>query len=301
MAEASLHTNGLAIGTLQVAEWLDEDGEADEISASWLGALKVKPVGGIGSGRFGASLALDGSMANGASLRQAVVAGGLTGGQWILSGDLGVLAAGAVDAGWELDAGRVGAVKVSGNAAGTWAVRCLGNMNVRGNLDGARIDLSGLDVSGEVPESAPAATTMGKLNVAGWIRDTVVNSAGGIKSVAAAGMDGASILAGTNGVDDVHSTDDFAADCLIGSVMVRGVRAGAGFADSFRNTKIAARRMGRLVLQYARTAGDGGVSTVSAETISSLILSDSIGHNRYTALWQPGEVVSAADLAVRIL
>jgi len=132
VADTSLQTHWLPIGSLTVTEWLDIDGTPDEIAAPWIGKLKTtgrKPnvqKGISGSdGDFGADLDLDGAGKTGRSLGSATIAGGLSGAEWTLLEDAGpvkikgVVASSGVRSGGTVGLFQAGAMVDSALLAGT--------------------------------------------------------------------------------------------------------------------------------------------------------------------------------------
>ena len=189
------------VKTTKAGEWL-----GGSITAAWLGKVTV-------AGNFSADLALSGSAGPTLTVGKANVAGSVTQGTWTIAGAVGSIATG-LDFCADLDALRVKSMKV------------------KGNLDGATIDLTQ-----GVEDKLKALT---KLIVTGWTRDTAITSAGNVAKFQTGGMDGSCLLLGVTGMELPDEAADFAGETLLKTFTVKAIKDGKLYQDSFIDSDVAA-------------------------------------------------------------
>ncbi|MHC4644517.1 MAG: Ig-like domain-containing protein [Planctomycetota bacterium] len=94
----------IPIKVLMAAEWLDNDANADEITAPWLGTLQIRGDKRRRiAGNFQADLDLDGTGAQKATLTNAKIAGGLSNCKWDIDGDVRTVYVKGEVTNWDLD------------------------------------------------------------------------------------------------------------------------------------------------------------------------------------------------------
>ena len=238
------------IGSVTVAEW-----DTGSLEAGSLGSLKVTGnKKALLVGDFDADLTLDTPVPKKSTLGSAKIAGSVSDGVWNVTGD-------------------VGSVSVTGDFGGEIHAQSVKSVSVKGNMDGATLDLArGLD------PLSPKLMALARLSVTGWIQDSVVTTPGHIGSVTAGGMKNSSLFAGVatarddlgmgaaaDGVFDLPDLADLtpAAGGLVAgikSVTIKGIKVGKVYQDSFINTNIAAGSLGKVTLCYAKLDNDGNVS-----------------------------------------
>jgi hypothetical protein len=149
--------------------------------------------------------------------------------------------------------GNLASAVVVGSLSGQWTSGTIGSLNVTHDLNSATLTLQ-----------KPASSTqmdLASLNVGGWIRHSRVLSAGRVGTVIAGGMDTSDLYAGYIGsptaVTGLPTPAQFGNTTLfdhlggIQLVQVRGIRSGAGYANSFIASNIAGWNIGSANLAYA--------------------------------------------------
>jgi peptidyl-prolyl cis-trans isomerase A (cyclophilin A) len=255
---------------------------AGTLSASSFGSI-------LASGTFSAAVTASGQtggvsiasfQAGNADQAAINVPGGVAGiyvGQWttgsLTAGWVGSLlthrGAGATgDMGATLDVtSTLTSARIAGDLSGQWTLDAVGSLIVSGDMDGSTLVL----------QRPAAALDLGMLDVRGWIRDSRILAAGRVGSVAAGGMDGSDLYAGYIGAAQVTGLptaaqlgDTTLFDHLgaIQSVLIRGIRSGGSYADSFVDSGIAGWTIGSARLAYATVDPQSDPIGVAAHALS---------------------------------
>ena len=279
VADCSIDTHGLAIGSLAATRWLNTDGADDTVSASGLGTLLVAGRrASLGhpaiAGDFEGSLRLTGF---GASPRPTLfwarIAGTLADATWNVTGNVGFLGAGAAaDDFTAVITGRIGVMNVPGNLSGTWTARSAGSLYVGGSLTGAVLTLT--------QEASPtsSAQTLGSLTVRKWIDGASVATAGHIGTLRAGAIRDSNVFAGVTQTRDLDSdgradlpdpeTDfDVLALAAIRTVVISGIR---GEAAAFASSNIAAPNLGLIIIGTISDDNGGEAFGLAGRRLGSL-------------------------------
>ena len=195
---------------------------------------------------------------------------------------------------------------IMGDLSGSWTSDTIGSLIVLGDMECATITLQ-----------RPASSTsldLARLDVRGWIRDSEILSAGRVGTVAVGGMDSSHVYAGYIGaVDAVTGLPTagqlgdgalFSQAGGLGSIRIRGIRSGAGYADSFIDSNIAAWTIGSAQLAYAAldAAPEAEPFGVAAHALGSYTYRDAAPANAVTWSSQSGGSPPAVDnLIVRLV
>jgi len=258
------------IRSLRAVSW-----DGGSIKADWIGSLRTtgarRPV--PDNGDFAADITLSGNNApRGRTLSSASIAGSLTGGAWnITAGNVGTVRALSFEPGWTLTAvvGEIRSLYSRGDFSSDVTARSLASLYVRGNLAGARLDLT------QPPE--PRTYAARSISVRGWIADSTLLFSGNVRSVRAGGMRDSALFAGVTATGDQNG--DGVLDlpdpgtqlalgaggrCRIGSLRVTGIR---GEEFTFINTNLAAAEFGYVYVRSSRDDNDQIPFGIAADTI----------------------------------
>lgn len=276
------------ISSLTAGAWTDTaSSPTDLITAPWIGAL-------TGNGKFGASLTLSGAGSPGTTLSTATIAGSLTGGTWNITGPTGTVKAASSAAAWQATLGAVTSLTFAGACSGTIRAKSVVTMTVGGDFKNAALTLTKAN-------TAANQTSLGTLNVTGWIDNVELRSAGSIGTIKAKGVRNHSrIFAGV--MDSVTELPQTLADFNVSSNQVSLSKAasinsftltGVAGQPSFIDSSMAALVMGTISLQQIQTdntANSGRTLGIAAAKITSY----SSLHGTATYTW-PGTGSWPAD------
>jgi hypothetical protein len=290
VADCSINTNGLAIGLLRAARWLNSDGVDDTIRAPGIGYLMVtgkRFAARLGlpniAGDFEGSLRLTGfDSARRPTLFLARIAGALADATWDVTGNVRFLSAGAVagDLTGVFD-GKIGVLRTRGDLSGTWTAQSVRVLWVGGSLEDADLTLTQAATPGS------SATTLGYLSVHDWIDGASVSSAGHIGTLRAGAILDSNVFAGVTVTRDEDSdgradlpdpdTDfDLLTMPAIRRVIINGIR---GETYAMAGSNIAAPNLGRMAIGTVNAAnhddepyGLAGKRLTSLRCASDLVL-----------------------------
>jgi len=130
-------------------------------------------------------------------------------------------------------------------------------MTVRGDLADATLNLAqGIDPLN------PRLLALASLSVAGWIRDTLITTAGHVGSIIAGGMERSDIFAGLSLAALPDDTGDFLSQCRIKSFTVKGIKQDGAYVESFIDSNVAAWQILKASVREVRTDNtpDGGTT-----------------------------------------
>jgi VCBS repeat-containing protein len=281
VADCSIDTNGLTIGSLRAARWLNNDGIGDTIRAPGLNMLMIlgrtiyaKTGTTRIAGDFEAGLRLAGIRAAWQpALSLALINGKLADAAWDVGGNVGTLLAGSVgDSFTGSFTGRIGSVSTGGNLSGGWTARSIGTLRVGDSLVGAAFTLT----EAAAPKSMAAA--LGYMSVRRWIDASDIESAGTIGNVTAGAIRDSDVFAGVvqtrdsdgDGRADLPDpgTDfDVLALAAIKTVTINGIR-GEEFAVARSN--IAAANLGQIAIGKVNADNAGKVYGLAGRRLGSL-------------------------------
>jgi len=234
------------------------DAGVDVVVAGLLGKIDVV-------GAFAADLTVSPAAVARYALAKATIRGAVTGGTWTIDGPAGkILSKGDFAA--DLDALSVKSLAVGGN------------------LDGAAIDLT--------LAAAPKLWALAKLKVTGWIRNTVLTSTGHLGTLTAGGLDGTTILADVPGGDLPDDAGDFASQCRLKSLNVKGIKAGKVYVDSFIDSRVAAWTLGKARIREVDTTNLGETFGLAFCEFGSIKWKQEGARYRWPAPWSaaPGDL-----------
>ena len=159
------------------------------------------------------------------------------------------------------------------------------------------MDRASLDLT---QQAAPKVKALGTLTVTGWMRNTVITSAGHLGTITAGGMDGATVRAGVlamMGPAMPSQSGDFPAQCVLEALAIKGMKQGGVSVPSFVNSSVAAWRIARAAVRSVATdnAANGGASFgLSADQFDALTWLQGPQLYRWPAHW----AVDPGDFAV---
>jgi hypothetical protein len=304
VADCSIDTGGLAIGSLRVARWLNTDGKADTIQAPGLNTLMVtgrtvysKAGSTRIAGDFEASLNLSGLLPAGRSaLSLARISGNLADAAWDIGGAVGALHVGSVGDDFAgTFAGKIGSLSAGGNLSGRWTARSIGGILVCGSLVGADVTLT----QGAAPESRAAA--LGYMCVRKWIDTSSLKSAGTIGSIAAGAIRDSDVFVGVsqtqdvgkNGRADLPDPDaDFDALAAIKGLTIYGL---PGETYAMIDSNIAAADLGRVSIRSVKGDNSGKTFGLAGKHLGTLRCAGAL---TTPASWP--NLPSLGDFAVRV-
>jgi hypothetical protein len=304
VADCSIDTGGLAIGSLRVARWLNTDGKADTIQAPGLNTLMVtgrtiysKTGSTRIAGDFEASLRLTGLLPAGRSaLSLARISGNLAAAAWDIGGAVGALHVGSVGDDFAgTFAGRISSLSAGGNLSGHWTARSIGGILVCGSLVGADVTLT----QGAAPESR--ATALGYMCVRKWIDTSSLKSAGTIGSITAGAIRDSDVFVGVsqtqnvrkNGRADLPDPDaDFDALAAIKGLIIYGL---PGEPYAMIDSNIAAADLGRVSIRSVKGDNGGETFGFAGKHLGSLRCASAV---TTPASWP--NLPSLGDFAVRV-
>jgi hypothetical protein len=290
VADCSINTNGLAIGSLTATRWLNTDETDDTLTAPGIGSLMVTGksfAARLGlpniTGDFEGSLRLTGfDSARRPTLSLARIAGALANATWDVTGNVGNLWAGTVAGNLTgVFHGKIGVLRTGGDLSGTWTAQSVGILWVGGSLKDADLTLTQAATPGS------SATTLGSLIVHDWIGGASVSSAGHIGTLRAGAILDSNVFAGVTETRDLDedgradlpdpNTDfDLLTMPAIRSVTINGIR---GETYAMAGSNIAAPNLGRVTIGTVNAAnhddepyGLAGKRLTSLRCASHLVL-----------------------------
>ncbi len=175
-------------------------------------------------------------------------------GEWVIDGDVGVIRAGSTAPCFTARvAGDARSVLVLGNMSGQWSARSVGVLTVLGDLADAAVELT------RGPDARRYA--LARATVLGWVRDSVLRSAGNVGWIVAGGTDNARLLAGVDAAVTAlpESAEQFDALAAVRGLHVTGRVANAD-GYSVRATTVAAAEIGQVHLTGADPAAASGLA-----------------------------------------
>ncbi len=318
-ASPSMLSKAFVAGALSDATW-DINGRASALhfgsTSNWT----------LNSDGYVSSVSTTGDLAGSltASSFGAIAVGGLLPAPITATGQIRGVSIGSIRAGNANDAVITAPGRVNGIYVGQWegcslTAGSLGSLRTNpalmagadGNIS-ANITTTGaigsVYVDGNITGNWTAAS-IGSLTAAGWIRGSEIHASGSIGSITAAGMDTSDVYAGYIGqagdVTGLPATLDpakFSQTASIGSVQVKGVSSGSGFADSFINSNIAAWNIGSVKLAYATL--DSDPDAVQFGTEAHNLGAYSYKDATHASTWYGGTAVTPGpidNLVVRIV
>ena len=268
-----------SIALLQAISWAGGTGGMDIIAAPAITRLMV-------GGNFGGSIHLSGT---GLDLRNALVKGALSSGNWIIAGSIGQLNAASVASGWSAAvAGSISAMKVHGNFAGNLTASSIKTLQIGGDLTGSIIRLTG-----------GTATDLQSLVVGGSISGSQVRATGSILTIKAAGLANSNIFAGVNQFTTALPTSagDFTANSSIRTVVVTGQKQ----VFAVQGSNVAAATLGNVTFGAVNTNNSGVQFGLAAHQLASY----SRRVNGKLLTWKskqgPSQLTASGDAVARLL
>jgi len=226
--------NGQSLGGLNFAADVDGDGETDDYTSVYCGAtLGSLRLLGTGSG--------------------AVVAEGVDARGW----SIGTLQVNVAMDLWVHAAGGLRTAKtyrwqgggIEATSLASITVSRTRTMPFSGTLADAELIVG---EQGVAPPANPRIRALGKLSVAGWVRNTRVYSYGHVGTVTAGGIDSSELLLGADALPTTG--DDFWAECVFASLTVKGMRENGAAVDSFLDTDVASWHIVKASIRDVQTA-----------------------------------------------
>lgn len=275
------------ISTLRITSWDNSDNVSESVVAPSIRSVKSLA-------NFTPGLQLSGTGAPGGRALGTLKVGGYIGGVWNVPGHLAPIKVGGTDNDFNATFDHpISSFILTGSMGGALTVPAIGNLQVRGSLNGVTLTLSG-------PLSS-ASTDLRSLKVKDTISGSTISSAGDITAISAESVNGSSIYAGvgtiaSGGALPMLSTD-FASAARIGSVIISPRRRVIGFVNSV----IAAESLGTLSLATVNVSNNGTAFGVAGASIRSLTARDSFKQTLFsfkniTAESQVAAVISAKNL-----
>ncbi|NLF30912.1 MAG: hypothetical protein GX591_08505 [Planctomycetes bacterium] len=257
----TLDLGGAAMRTLILGDATDTSVTAGSLGVvranTWLGGtLTADSIGAaVIAGDFSAAMALDNPGAQ--ALRSLTVGGDVTGGDWTVTGGVGVVRVnGTLDGGtWNVSEG-IGQINATALGAVDITADSIGAIIARTDMVGTRVTAT------QAVQARRQA--LGRLTVSGTIEGSTIRSTGSIGAVVAGAMIDSALFAGVrpdydepgdDGVQDLPTgRDAFVqpdADVLatLGSLTLRGLRSLAAGEHVLSNTNVAAGRIAKAVIQ----------------------------------------------------
>lgn len=298
------------IKAIRVTEW-----PTGSLTAHWLGTMTVSGsrLASI-AGDFGADLTLVGpgnpAQLAPQTLGAASIAGAITGGAWLITGEVGRIRAGSTAGGWSASiTGNVNSLATTGtgNLSGHWTSNSLKSLAVAGKLTGWQMVLL------RAPNADDARVlSLGSVSVRGLMENSLILSLGSIGTVSVAGMANSTVFAGVqdpvdldgplgqpDGLWDLPDPANDVIDTLaqIKSLTIRGLRDDMGYVDSFINSNIASGSLGTIRLAYATLDNSGTTFGLAGKTLQKLTYRQSTPAKVYTWPTMPQDL---QDMQIRL-
>jgi 6-phosphogluconolactonase (cycloisomerase 2 family) len=171
----------------------------------------------------------------------------------------------AGDLGGNVTSANVGTAIIAGDLTGDWTSRFVTSLRVGGDINGAAITFNAA--------AGTAGQAVRVLTVGGSITDSTMTSNIDLGSITAGGMSGSKLLVGVVGTDMPTAADDFAAahPAAIGSLLIRGLRDGTTWHDSFANSVVAAWNLGRITLTNVDTSNGTTTFGIVGHSLTSYL------------------------------
>ena len=303
------------VGTVTAAQW-----DSGSLNTTWLKSLTIKgrkanATYGIDAlpGDFGADVILTGADLKGVSLNRAKIAGQITGGTWLIAGNVGSIQIGSSEAGWMANfSGDVTSLiakgytdingnKFLGNLSGTWVSKSLKSVSVTGNIVNANMTLM------QTPD--PKLLALGTMTVKGWIDGSTITSSGNIGKLSAGAIRNSSCFVGEiTGADDGNGDGvldlpnpvipDELGDATINVLTVKGI---TGENYSIINSNIAASRFNSIYVTNPKYDNAGVEFGVAADFIGKVTIKDADGSITLTNLSEPSDSMTTVNAIILLI
>ena len=247
------------LNTVTATQWTNLN-SGDFIAAPSIKLLQTK-------GDFGAAVTV--GSGTGVVLNNARIGGAITGGTWTINGSAGTIVAGTTAVAWDANiSGGVTTLSVTGNASGNISAGSIRTLSVHGDFSSASLNLTSAGTL-KNPD-------LNSMIVNGTFSNSVLRSAGDIKSVHLGALASSSIFAGVNSAVTSMPTSaaDFVSQAEIVSFAVTGVRGGT---YAVQNSTVAAAKLDKVVVAKVNGSNGGLPFGFSTESLSSF--TDSQPHN----------------------
>jgi hypothetical protein len=267
----------MPVKSITATEWL-----VGYIDAPWVGSFTIK---GDAKRRIAGDLSMDMDLSGvgapkGLALGSVKVAGTISGGYWLIAGNISAVQMAASDPSFEMsvDDYNLASLKAIGNKSfgipatlsGDFSFNSVKSISA-GDFNNAFLNLF------RSPDSAGKILALGTLTVKGQINNCQISSTGNIGTVTAGKIVDTSCFAGVeDGITDLPAadSDSFSETATIKSFTIKGYK---GIGSYVINSNIAAAKILSVSLAYPQNNNGGKPFGITADYIKKLMIKDAAG------------------------